>query len=99
VSPLRAAYVFCGRGADEVLTFTPEVLAAETSAGRAALVTEPVPLFERAVSVTLEYLAEQKRNQKPDAASEPRGGAGGTSGELQAPPSSSSQMAPSHAAG
>lgn len=75
VSPLRAAYVFCGRGPDDVLTFTPEVLAAETSAGRASLVTEPVPLFERAVSVTLEYLAAQKRSKKPDAAGEPCGGA------------------------
>jgi len=98
VSPLRAAYVFCGRGADDVLTFTPEVLAAETSARRASLVTEPVPLFERAVSVTLEYLAGQKRSGMADAASDPRGGAGGASGALAAMPSSSSHVAASQIA-
>jgi hypothetical protein len=98
VSPLRAAYVFCGRGPDDVLTFTPEVLAAETSAGRASLVTEPVPLFERAVSVTLEYLARQKRNEKPDPAAGPREDADGTSGALAATPTPSAPMAASHVA-
>jgi hypothetical protein len=32
----------------------------EMSTGRAALILEPVPLFDRAVSATLEYLAERK---------------------------------------
>ena len=75
VSPLRAAYVFCGRGSADVLTFTPEVLAAETRAGRAALVTEPVPLFERAVSVTLEFLASQRARGAPEASRDGDAGA------------------------
>jgi Protein of unknown function (DUF1631) len=60
ISPLRTTYIFTGRAQSEVMVFTPEELAWEVSAGKAALILEPVPLFDRAVSVTLEYLAAQK---------------------------------------
>jgi hypothetical protein len=60
ISPLRATYIFTGRAGSPVMVFTPEELAWEVSAGKAELIVEPVPLFDRAVSVTLEYLAEQK---------------------------------------
>jgi Protein of unknown function (DUF1631) len=66
ISPLRATYIFTGHARSEVMVFTPEELAWEVSAGKAALILEPVPVFDRAVSVTLEYLAEQKA--KHDAA-------------------------------
>ena len=46
---------------------TPEELAWEMSAGRVTLIVEPVPLFDRAVSVTLDYLAEQKAKNGPRA--------------------------------
>src|SRR5205807_9061599 len=60
ISPLRSTYIFTGRAGSPVMVFTPEELAWEVSAGKAELILEPVPLFDRAVSVTLEYLAEQK---------------------------------------
>ena len=76
ISPLRTRYLFTGRGDVEIMVFSPEELAWEVSAGKATLVLEPVPLFDRAVSVTLDYLAEQKARQaarspddSPEAAS------------------------------
>ena len=57
ISPWRATYIFTSRSGSEVMVFTPDELAWEMSAGRATLILEPVPLFDRAVSVTLEYLA------------------------------------------
>jgi hypothetical protein len=63
ISPWRATYIFTNRSGSVVLVFTPEELAWEMSTGRAALILEPVPLFERAMSVTLEYLAGQKAKQ------------------------------------
>jgi len=59
ISPARATYLFATRSA-EVFAFTPEELAWDLSAGHIALVLEPVPLFDRAVSATLDYLADQK---------------------------------------
>ena len=38
------------------------------TAGTAALIVEPVPLFDRAVSKTLDCLAEQKAKPAPGAA-------------------------------
>ena len=67
ISPLRATYIFTGRARAEVMVFTPEELAWEVSAGKATLILEPVPLFDRAVSVTLDYLAEQKANRDAGA--------------------------------
>ncbi len=60
ISPLRFTYVFITRSGLEVMVFTPEELAWELSTGEAALILEPVPLFDRAISDALEFLAEQK---------------------------------------
>lgn len=56
-SPWRATYIFASPSGSTVMVFTPEELAWEMSIGKVTLVMEPVPLFDRAVSVTLEYLA------------------------------------------
>jgi hypothetical protein len=48
------------RSGSALTVFTPEELAWEMGVGKVTLIQEPVPLFERAVSATLEYLAEQK---------------------------------------
>ena len=65
ISPWRATYIFANRSGSILKVFTPEELAWEMSTGRVALIREPVPLFERAMSATLEYLAAQKT--RPDA--------------------------------
>jgi hypothetical protein len=59
ISPWRATYIFSSRSGSEVMVFAPDELAWEMNAGRATLILEPVPLFDRAVSITLDYLAEQ----------------------------------------
>jgi hypothetical protein len=63
VSPWRATYIFANRSGSALKVFTPEELAWEMSTGRVTLIQEPVPLFERATSATLEYLAGQKVNR------------------------------------
>jgi hypothetical protein len=60
ISPWRATYVFATRAGSAATAFTPDELAWEMSTGRVTLIQEPVPLFDRAVNVTLDYLAEQK---------------------------------------
>jgi hypothetical protein len=67
ISPLRATYIFTSRSGSDVMVLTPEELAWEMSTGKATLILEPVPLFDRAVSATLEYLAKQKAKQDPGA--------------------------------
>jgi len=67
VSPWRATYIFANRSGSMLKVFTPEELAWEMSTGRVALIQEPVPLFERATSATLEYLAGQKGGQNASA--------------------------------
>jgi hypothetical protein len=57
ISPWRATYIFSTPSGSSVMVFTPEDLAWEMSSGRVGLVLEPVALFDRAVSATLEYLA------------------------------------------
>ena len=57
VSPLRTRYIFTTRGRGKALSFTPEELAWQLGAGRATLILEPVPLFDRAVSAALDTLA------------------------------------------
>ncbi len=57
ISPWRATYIFSTPSGSSVMVFTPEDLAWEMSCGKVALVLEPVALFDRAVSVTLENLA------------------------------------------
>ena len=63
ISPWRATYIFANRSGSTLTVFTPEELAWEMSTGRVALIQEPVPLLERAMSATLEYLAGQKVRQ------------------------------------
>ena len=63
ISPWRATYIFANRSGSVTKVFTPEELAWEMSTGRVTLIQEPVPLFERAMSATLEYLASQKMRQ------------------------------------
>ena len=63
ISPWRATYIFANRSGSILVVFTPEELAWEMSTGRVTLIQEPVPLFERAMSATLEYLAGQKTRQ------------------------------------
>src|SRR6185369_10428680 len=67
ISPWRATYVFANRSGSVVMTFSPEELAWEMSTGRAALILEPVPLFDRALSAALDYLAERKAEQDAGA--------------------------------
>jgi len=67
ISPWRATYIFSNRSGTSVTVLTPEELAWEMSAGRVTLIVEPVPLFDRAVSVTLDYLAEQNAKNGPSA--------------------------------
>ena len=67
VSPLRSKYVFTSRSRTQAFVFSPEELAWELGSGRAALVVEPVPLFDRAVSAALDSLAAQRPPQKAAA--------------------------------
>jgi hypothetical protein len=57
VSPMRTKYVFTGRFHSNVLVFTPEELAYQLGSGKARLLIEPVPLWDRAVSSALDALA------------------------------------------
>ncbi len=65
VSPLRSKYVFTSRSRTQAYVFSPEELAWELGSGRAALVVEPVPLFDRAVSAALDSLAAKRPPQRP----------------------------------
>ncbi len=80
ISPWRATYVFTSRSGSVVIVFTPEELAWEMSNGRVTLILEPVPLVDRALSATLDYLAGQKAKQdatgNDTAANPPLGVAG-----------------------
>jgi hypothetical protein len=60
ISPTRSTYIFAGRAGSEIITLSPEELAAQMSMCKASLVAEPVPLFDRAVSAALEYLAARR---------------------------------------
>jgi hypothetical protein len=64
VSPLRSKYVFTSRSRTQAFVFTPEDLAWELGSGRASLVVEPVPLFDRAVSAALDTLAAARPADK-----------------------------------
>ncbi len=65
VSPLRSKYVFTSRSRTQAYVFSPEELAFELGSGRASLVVEPVPLFDRAVSAALDSLAARKPSPSP----------------------------------
>ena len=60
VSPLRSKYIFTSREQTRAIVLTPEELAWRLGAGKATLVVEPVPLFDRAVSAALDSLAAKK---------------------------------------
>ena len=61
VSPLRSKYIFTSRERTRAIVLTPEELAWQLGAGKASLVVEPVPLFDRAVSAALDSIAAQKK--------------------------------------
>jgi Protein of unknown function (DUF1631) len=56
-SPLRTRYIFTSRSCARALAYTPEELAYELGSGKASLLVEPVPLWDRAVSAALDTLA------------------------------------------
>lgn len=60
VSPLRTKYLFTSRSRARAFMYTPEELAYEIGAGQVALVVEPVPLFDRAVSAALDSLGARQ---------------------------------------
>ena len=68
VSPLRSKYIFTSRSHVRAFVMTPEELAWKLVNGKASLVVEPVPLFDRAVSAALDTLAAHKA-PAPDTAS------------------------------
>jgi hypothetical protein len=60
VSPLRSKYIFTSRARTKAIVVTPEELAWQLGAGKASLIVEPVPLFDRAVSSALDSIAARK---------------------------------------
>ncbi len=60
VSPLRSKYIFTSRARTKAIVVTPEELAYQLGAGKASLIVEPVPLFDRAVSSALDSIAARK---------------------------------------
>ncbi|MEP7276639.1 MAG: DUF1631 family protein, partial [Betaproteobacteria bacterium] len=57
ISPMRTTYVLTGRTRNDTTLVVPEDLAWEIERGRASLVAEPVPLYDRAISAALDFLA------------------------------------------
>ena len=68
VSPLRSKYIFTSRARSRAIVLTPEELAWRLGAGKATLVVEPVPLFDRAVSAALDSFAVKKAAEGATAA-------------------------------
>jgi hypothetical protein len=68
ISPLRTKYIFTSRSRARAFIHSPEDLAYELGAGRAMLIVEPVPLFDRAVSAALDTLAASRARQGEPAA-------------------------------
>ena len=64
VSPMRTRYVFTSRLRSRAFVYSPEELARELASGRAALVVEPVPLVDRAVSAALDRIGAQRPQAK-----------------------------------
>ena len=60
ISPMRTRYVFTSRLRSRAFVYSPEELAWELTNGRAALVLEPVPLVDRAVSAALDRIGAQR---------------------------------------
>jgi hypothetical protein len=72
ISPLHTTYIFTSRSNHIVFSTTPEDLAWDFSAGKVALIVEPVPLFDRAVSVALDSLAKQRTEPREMEKQNPR---------------------------
>ncbi len=70
VSPLRTKYLFTSRSRARAFVYTPEELAYEINTGQVALVVEPVPLFDRAVSAALNELGA-RQPPAPSKAAQP----------------------------
>jgi hypothetical protein len=68
VSPLRSKYIFTSRARTQAIVVTPEELAWQLGAGKANLIVEPVPLFDRAVSAALDTLATARQPSAAAAA-------------------------------
>jgi hypothetical protein len=69
ISPLRSKYIFTSRSRSRAFIYSPEDLAYELGAGRAMLIVEPVPLFDRAVSAALDTIAASRaKAQSPQLA-------------------------------
>ncbi len=68
VSPLRSKYIFTSRARTRAIVLTPEELAWRLGAGKATLVVEPVPLFDRAVSAALDSIAKKPPEEAKAAA-------------------------------
>jgi len=63
VSRQRTKYVFTSRYHSTSRMFTPEELAYMLGSGKARVLAEPVPLWDRAVSAALETLAARSPGQ------------------------------------
>ena len=63
ISPMRTRYVFTSRLRSRAFVYSPEELAWEITQGKAALVMEPVPLVDRAVSAALDRIGAQRPAQ------------------------------------
>jgi hypothetical protein len=60
ISPLRTRYVFTSHAHARAFMRAPEDLAFELASGQAALLVEPVPLWDRAVSSALDTIAAER---------------------------------------
>jgi Protein of unknown function (DUF1631) len=68
ISPLRSKYIFTSRARSRAIVLTPEELALRLGTGKATLLVEPVPLFDRAVSAALDSFGVQKVPEPTQAA-------------------------------
>jgi hypothetical protein len=57
ISPLRTKYIFTSHSRARAFVRAPEELAYELGSGKASLLVEPVPLWDRAVSAALDTIA------------------------------------------
>jgi hypothetical protein len=60
ISPLRTKYIFTSHSRARAFVRTPEELAYELGSGKAALLVEPVPLWDRAVSAALDTIVARR---------------------------------------
>jgi hypothetical protein len=75
ISPARTTYILNGRAAGDTFVVSPEDLAWDIMRRKAALVTEPVPLYDRAISAALDFLSERRARPDDATASPARTGA------------------------